>query len=302
MRGATWNPLVGCSVVSPGCTNCYAMRQAGTRLASIAKYRGLTLGRNAGPVWTGEVRLWEPALDQPLRWKEPRRIFVNSMSDLFHENVPDEWIDRIFAVMALCPQHQFQILTKRPGRMRDYCKSLGRHHTEDRVSLALKEMANRGEIPSDTACWYTLGESGWHFKNIWLGTSVEDQRRADERIPLLLDTPAAVHWISAEPLLGPVDLDNLRDGAYDAITGCGDRERLDVWEPSPSLDWVVVGSESGPSARPCDIDWVRGIRNQCSSAGVAFFWKQAATPRGRKISLPELDGRQWLEYPAQARR
>src|SRR6516162_10288457 len=117
---ATWNAIVGCSILSPGCTNCYAMRQAGRWLRRTPKFAGLTQPSKAGPVWTGEMRLWEKALDQPLRWKKPRRIFVNSMSDLFHESLPDEWIDRIVAVMSRCPQHQFQVLTKRSARMRDY--------------------------------------------------------------------------------------------------------------------------------------------------------------------------------------
>jgi protein gp37 len=165
---ATWNPLAGCSVVSPGCTNCYAMREAGGRLKSSAKFAGLTEPSKAGPVWTGEVRLWERVLDQPVRWTKPRRIFVNSMSDLFHESVPDEWIDRVFAVMALCPQHTFQVLTKRADRMRDYCSS-----PYNGVALSFK----------------------WPLPNVWLGVSVEDQARADGRIPRLLDTPAAVRCL-----------------------------------------------------------------------------------------------------------
>jgi protein gp37 len=186
----------------------------------------------------------------------------NSMTDLFGEWVSDETLDRIFAVMALCPHHVFQVLTKRAERMRDYCKRLGRHNTDDRVSLVLKEMAKAGKIPADTACWYTLGDVGWHLQNVWLGVSVEDQPRADERIPVLLDTPAAVRWVSVEPMLGPVDL----NGWVFPVVAGGSR-----------VDWVVAGSESGPGARPCDLDWVRGIRDQCSAAGVAFFWKDAGS-------------------------
>ena len=311
---ATWNPLVGCGVVSPGCTNCYAMREAGRRLAMTPKYRGLTLGSKAGAVWTGEVRLWEPALDQPLRWKKPRMIFVNSMGDLFHESVPDEWIDRIFAVMRLCPQHQFQTLTKRASRQRDYMNSSaqdfpGATRNDDIACAAwsIRDELSEGKkrlVFTDEQCM--VQPEDWPLKNWWAGVSVEDQARADERIPLLLQTPAAVRWISAEPLLGPVDFCNLEiprrwgSGLLDAFTLDFKDHHQQVLAGPPSgrapLDWVVVGSESGPGARPCDLDWVRSIRDQCAAAGVAFFWKQHAD-HGRKISTPELDGKRWVEYP-----
>ena len=203
---ATWNPIVGCSVVSPGCTNCYAMRVAGARTAHTAKYQGLTKPSKAGPVWTGDVRLWERALTEPLRWREPRKVFVNSMGDLFHPAVPAEWIDRVFAVMALAPQHVFQILTKRPENMRAYVlDALGR--VADRVEAARSDRSAVGPLPH-----LAPGDQWWPLPNVWLGTSVEDQPRADERIPILLDTPAAVRWISAEPLIGAVDITRLRVG------------------------------------------------------------------------------------------
>ena len=272
---ATWNPIAGCSVTSPGCANCYAMGVAGGRLRSSRKYRGLTEPSKAGPVWNGDMRLWEKALDQPLRWKKPRRIFVNSMSDLFHQSIPDAWIDRIFGVMAVCKHHRFQVLTKRAERMRDYLRA-GFEAREDRNLGARWAYAAAAVLGPGK----DIGPSpDFPLPNVWLGVSVEDQPRADERIPLLLGTPAAVRWVSAEPLLGPVDL-------AVPLGGVG----------GVRLDWVVAGSESGPGARACDLDWVRALRDQCSAAGVAFFWKQHAVS-GRKISTPELDGRRWLESP-----
>lgn len=237
---ATWNPIVGCSVVSPGCTNCYAMRLAGGRLRHHPSRAGLTAPSKAGPVWNGQVRLIESAIEQPLRWARPRRVFVCAHGDLFHENVPEQWIDRVFAVMALSPQHTFQVLTKRPERMRAYVRVLSDDH--------------------DIAF-----HSPWPVGNVWLGVSVEDQTRAEERIPILLDTPAAVHFISAEPLLGPVDIRRwLHDGACREATVCDD----------PHLDWAICGGESGPGARPMHRDWARSLRDQCAAAGTPFFFKQ----------------------------
>ena len=193
----TWNPISGCSRVSPGCEHCYAERMD-HRLRGVA-------GEEWRP-WTApnaayNVRLYPERLEAPLRWRKPRRVFVNSMSDLFHEEVPDEYIDRVFAVMALCPEHVFQVLTKRPERMRDYLSESPRvpTSTEYRVDEAMDGICGeRG--------WHSPGLQAWPLPNVWLGVSVEDQRRADERIPLLLETPAAVHFLSCEPLLGPIDL------------------------------------------------------------------------------------------------
>lgn len=292
---ATWNPLAGCSVVSPGCTNCYAMKEA-ARLERMggkggAKYAGLTTPSKAGPVWTGEVRLHQPSLSQPLRWGRARRIFVNSMSDLFHESVPDEAIDRVFVVMALAARHTFQVLTKRSARMRAYiagfsweravesCRGadgasvIPRHSIDDlRGAFGL-----RPRRPSEADC------SAWPAPNVWLGVSVEDQRRAEERIPDLLATAAAVRFVSMEPLLGPVDLRNIDlPGGYASIDALqpwtvakdreewGDESTLKV--DRPALDWVIVGGENGP--RPMHPDWVRAIRDACALAGVAFLFKQ----------------------------
>ncbi|NGO64243.1 phage Gp37/Gp68 family protein [Rhizobium daejeonense] len=194
---ATWNPITGCSVVSPGCTNCYAMKLAGTRLKHHESRSGLTKESKSGPVWTGEVRFNEQWLEQPLRWTKPRMIFVCAHGDLFAEGVPDEWIDQVFAVMALAPQHTFQVLTKRPERMREYLTAASRQSDIAAAGVCI------GQSPSHQ---FLMRSESWPLPNVWLGVSVEDQKRADERIPILLDTPAAIRWISAEPLLGPVDI------------------------------------------------------------------------------------------------
>lgn len=269
---ATWNPLRGCSRVSEGCRNCYAEGVANRFKGPGQPYEGLIA---KGGQWNGEIRLVPELLDQPLRWRKPRRIFVNSTSDLFHENVPDEYIDKVFAVMALAHWHTFQILTKRPERMASYCRQLGRHHETDRVSLAAKAMN------TTKGFYYSLVSNGWALPNVWLGVSVEDQATANARIPLLLDTPAAVRWISAEPLLGPVDLAVMRNWIslgegqpwlFPLIGAVGDNHGDSC--SVPRLDWVVVGGESGPSARPMHPDWVRSLRDQCTEAGVAFLMKQ----------------------------
>ena len=242
---ATWNPITGCSIVSPGCTNCYAMKLAGTRLKHHESRKGLTRNTKAGPVWTGEVRLNEQWLDQPLRWTRPRRIFVCAHGDLFAENVPDEWIDRVFAVMALTPQHTFQVLTKRSRRMRDYvngltCDGARRFNIAD----AAGRMMEDGDEAHD---W--VANAAWPLPNVWLGVSAENQTRYDERKEDLRNTPAAVRWFSMEPLLGRIIADWLGD-------------------------WVIVGGESGPGARPMHPDWVRSLSEQCATAGTAFFFKQ----------------------------
>ena len=244
----TWNPLRGCSKVSAGCDNCYAEGMA-KRFCKVGEpFAGTITDGN----WNGTVRLIEEKLLDPLRWKRPRRIFVNSVSDVFHPNVPDEWVDRIFAVMALCPQHTFQILTKRPERMREYCTSRQRVWLWDFPARykndAFLGMAFRAMIP---------------LPNVWLGVSIENQQAANERIPHLLATPAALRFLSCEPLLGVVDLpgrhgrDITDEGTFDII----------------GIDWVIVGGESGPHARPMHPDWVRSLRDQCAEAAVKFMFK-----------------------------
>ena len=260
---ATWNPLAGCSRVSEGCRNCYAEGMAARFAKSGMWGEGLatmvrTPDGKAAPRWTGEVRFNEAALDQPLRWRKRRRIFVNSTSDLFHEAVPDEWIDKVFAVMALCPQHTFQILTKRPERMREYMAPLRRElsimdaaHPYYAESFLRDRGKSRkliyGHISVDRESIWRIA---WPLPNVWLGVSVEDQVTADVRLPYLRATPSALRFISSEPLIGPVHLD------------------------LAAIDWVIVGGESGPRARPMHPDWVRKIRDQCAEAAVPFHFKQ----------------------------
>ena len=296
---ATWNPVRGCSRVSEGCRNCYAERVAARFSGPGMPYEGLARSARVArpdtrdvrvgglgaegigyyvstePRWTGAVQLVVEHLYDPLRWRRPRRVFVNSMSDLFHEKVPDDWIDRIFAVMALAPQHVFQILTKRPERMRRWFTERTPDKTEpDRFGpWSAMDRVWGCMNPGDQQ---THGAPEWPLLNVWLGVSCEDQETADERIPILLDTPAAVRFVSAEPLLGPVDLRGLPipgappAAARDALNRAG----ISPPEAATALDWVIVGGESGPGARPCDVAWVRLLVAQCRAAGVACFVKQ----------------------------
>ena len=260
---ATWNPLAGCSIVSPGCHHCYAMRTA-YRLEAMGqeKYQGTTEKKNGRILWTGKINLDESALLIPLKKKKPTTWFVNSMSDLFHESVPDELIARVFAVMALCPQHTFQLLTKRAERMVKFfdCLCLPSHW--EHALNCHAAMLTHGERD--------LTDFRWPLQNVWLGVSVEDQQRADKRIPHLLNCPAAVRFISAEPLLGQIDLDSPEADGLHAL-GCG-HEGCECGDRG--IDWVITGGESGPGARPMHPDFVRSIRDQCVDAGVAFFFKQ----------------------------
>lgn len=258
--GHTWNPIVGCSLASPGCTNCYAMKMAarleimgGHGMRGLEHYRGSTKKTMAGPVWTGKVAFSESALSAPMTRGVPTLYFVNSMSDLFHEDVPDEWILKVLDVVrstghdggSNCGrirsngkegQHTYQVLTKRPARMRDVMSRLA----WDGETLHLRSDASRARVI---------------LRNLWLGVSCEDQRRADERIPDLLATPAAVRFVSAEPLLGPIDFASIpKEGAR--------------------LDWIIVGGESGPGSRPMQREWADSIVDQCKAAGIAVFVKQ----------------------------
>jgi len=287
-----WNPVVGCSLVSPGCTNCYAMKMAhrleamgpnpyGSGNVGLAHYEGTTKVVKGNPVWTGKLALApDHILTAPLRWKRPRRIFVNSMGDLFHEDVPDAWIDRVFAVMALCPQHTFQVLTKRSRRMREYMTNLTQDienwkNIEDiRIATAMGEVVGaattwKKDDPRIDAALRNIDptEGMWPLKNVWLGVSCEDQARADERIPELLATPAAIRFVSAEPLLGPIDFGCIEPDRHGYINSLSSLT-------GPNLDWIIAGGESGPGARPMHPDWARSIRDQCAAAGVAFFFKQ----------------------------
>jgi len=300
---ATWNPVTGCSVVSPGCTNCYAMGLAGTRLSKHPSRAGLTQFTKAGPIWNGKVRLNEDWLTQPLKWKRPRMIFVCAHGDLFHESVPDAWIDRVFAVMALCPQHTFQVLTKRAKRMREYMTSNRRDAWSiaadpmgEFAPLSPQEYADRAHIavsvPTKECIRWESVFSRFPLPNVWLGVSAEDQARANERVPELLATPATVRFVSAEPLLAAIDFNKIDIAAWlrryrpDSDIGLNANDpdmRFPLLSPFehfgsgasyPGLDWIIVGGESGANARPMHPDWARSIRDQCAAAGVPFFFKQ----------------------------
>ena len=304
---ASWNPTRGCSRISPGCERCYAERTAARFVGGT--YAGLVrLGKN-GPRWTGRVMLVPDKLDEPLGWRRPRRIFVNSMSDLFHESLADDDIDRVMAVIALAPRHTFQVLTKRAARMRAYMSAPGLY---ERVLRRVGEVrTRRGKVGRDgivTLAHTDIGVSNpTTWRHLWLGVSVEDQQRADERIPHLLATPAAVRWLSVEPLLGPVNLTRVDAARAGWRSACSDEAPIISafarWQEHPmrakladGVDWVVVGAESGRGARPMDEAWVRALRDQCVGAGVAFFYKQRLEGK-RKVPLPTLDGRQWMEFP-----
>jgi protein gp37 len=285
----SWNPVRGCSLVSTGCRACYAMKQAHRFSGAGQPYEGLTELGPAGPRWTGKVRLVEEALTEPLRWKRPQRIFVNSMSDLFHDDVPFDFIDRVFAVMALAPRHTFQILTKRPDRMRFYLVD-GR---ADRVAQAAKVLHTTVRpfaLPSTEVFdgrRVALGQPwllhAWPLPNVWLGVSCENQQTADERIPLLLQTPAAVRFVSAEPLLGPIDFTKIAvpDEHAGKYAGHGFTfnalhrdDDLTMFNSPAHLDLVIPGGESGARPRRCNVRWIRSIVRQCQAFDVAAFVKQ----------------------------
>lgn len=325
----TWNPVVGCKIVSPGCTNCYAMRQAAriekmnpTRdhAGYVNPYDGTTEKVNGNVVWTGRVALAERQLLAPLKRRKPTMYFVNSMGDLFHEDVPVDWIDRVFAVMALCPQHTFQVLTKRSARMREYAS-----RTNDSWHGNAELFADRFNSAMDlNYAWIKdIDDMPWPLPNVWLGVSAEDQRRANERIPDLLATPAAVRFASVEPMLGPIDLEQIRTdtGYLDAVGKFIDRDACGLSDDPlaasllqagiesghadapllPRLDWIICGGESGKGARPMHPDWARSLRDQCEAAGTAFFFKQwgewtdgqNAGPNPRSIPAAEWFNSKW---------
>lgn len=318
---ATWNIVTGCSVISPGCTNCYAMRLAGTRLKNHVSRAGLTTPSKAGPVWNGETRVnWE-WIDQPLDWVRPRMIFVCAHGDLFHESVSWENIATIYGVMIAAHHlhgHIFQVLTKRTKRARTLLNdphfwSLANSDAESNVMDRVDPLNRRSDDARATLDDYSPGSPP---PGIWLGASVEDQQRADERIPHLLATPAAVRWLSCEPLLGSVDLMAIKaprypdepedsldiDWRFDALTtgdyywfDCGDgySDGGDGPYREHRIDWVVLGGESGAGARPMHPDWARSVRDQCGAAvlqgddaPVPFFFKQW----GEWVSVSEQAG------------
>jgi protein gp37 len=272
---ATWNPIRGCSRVSEGCRNCYAELVAARFSGPGQAYEGLARRRSNGePQWTGVVRVIEEHMFDPLRWRRPRRIFTNSMSDLFHEGLSDGNIIRVFAVMMLAEQHQFQVLTKRPARMAEL---LNRDAIGDDVWFAAQEIVDQQATAYiDVLCKHSE-RPVWPLPNVWLGTSVEDQDAATIRIHSLLRTPAAVRFLSCEPLLGPIDLTDIGEDTgyrFNALTGDERYPGSVRTGILPSIDWVIPGGESGPHARVCLIQWVRSLVEQCGAASVKCFVKQ----------------------------
>lgn len=258
---ATVNAINGCSVTTPGCTNCYAMKLAGTRMKNHPTRQGLTIETKAGPVWNGTVRLHEPALPQPLSWSKPRRIFWNAHGDTFHDAVPDEWIDRIFAVAALTPQHTHMILTKRSKRMREWFERYDAAH-DDNCADKVGKVVDLIAFPSARRAALARLQL-WPLPNVWLGVSVEDQTRADERREDFRNTPAAVKFVSYEPALTYVN-----------------------WAGWEFVDQIIAGGESGPHARPPHPQWFRDTRDWCAAESIHFFFKQWGEWRDRGGHVP----------------
>jgi protein gp37 len=299
---ATWNPVRGCSRVSAGCMNCYAERQAIRQIKT--GYAGLIQRTSHGPAWTGEVRFMDELLDQPLRWRTPRRVFVNSMSDLFHEHINVEDLASVFAYMGRAHWHTFQVLTKRPEQMhallnsddfRDVYESVEHVAQHDAEEI----LARRGDFSVHKRRRDDIRSRNFSLPlpNVHLGVSVENQETADQRIPLLLQTPAAVRFVSYEPALGPVDFTCFKRQPSDVDRALEGNERVQAYwanpltgvrgvlmkdgrvldapnDIGPRLDWLIVGGESGPGARECFVDWIRRAVEQCRAAGVPCFVKQ----------------------------
>ena len=266
----TWNPTRGCTRVSSGCENCYAERVARRFDYPGGSYEGLTTSSGR---WNGVVRLIPEKLREPLRWWKPCRVFVDSMSDLFHPSIPDEFIDRVFGVTALMPHHTYQVLTKRPERMAEYFAASHRFALIEGAAQKLYHDRS-GEDPD---MWLAVTQ----LPNVWLGVSVEDQATVDERVPRLLEIPAAIRFLSCEPLLAPLDL-------------------VCLWA-SPhrrAIDWVIVGGESGPGARRCGEEWVRSTVEQCRESDTPCFVKQLGLYWSRlhgKRSRTGADPTEWPE-------
>ena len=288
--GETWNPVRGCSRVSAGCQHCYAETMAARFSGPGQPYHGLAMATPSGPRWTGEVRLVAEHLADPLRWKRPRTIFVNSMSDLFHERLTNEQIAAVFGVMAAAPRHTFQCLTTRPKRMREWFAVRGIAEQVD----GFKHIALSGRIaeyftPERLAPaidkekqWAPEYTPEWPLRSVHLGVSVENQPSADARLDDLLACPAAVRWCSYEPALAGVDFGRwLRPCPQCNGTGefaeehdyCAEMLGCPCMGYRP-LDWIVIGGESGHNARPFDLAWARSTIAVCKAAGVACFVKQ----------------------------
>jgi protein gp37 len=249
----TWNPIRGCSRVSDGCRNCYAESIAARFSGRERPYEGLAAFKDGQAHWTSEVRFIERHLEDPLHWKKPQKIFVNSMSDLFHPGVLDAWLVQIFDVMAKARQHTYQILTKRPDRMLDVLRAAG--------------------APAVAQAFENTYEQSWPPANWWFGVSVEDQGTANRRLPILAQCSAAVRFVSYEPAIGHVDFAAALGGNPAAVA---------------AFDWIICGGESCPHARPMQPEWAREIRDMCSVLGIPFFMKQMGGRGGHNdVPIPE---------------
>lgn len=279
----TWNPLRGCSRVSEGCRNCYAERVAARFSGPGMPYEGLvTLGGPKGPRWNGNVRVVHEHMGDPLRWRRPRMVFVNSMSDLFHESVSFETIAAIYGVMAAAHKHTFQVLTKRPERAAEFFASLGDCPGHEMAhALCIYPHPWPSCVDEEGMGLINMpGLEDWPLTNVWLGVSVEDQSAADARVPRLLDLPGAVRWVSQEPQIGPVEY------RPEWLTG---------------LDWIVIGGESGPGARLFDAAWARRTIEQCRESGTAAFVKQLGARPAGAVGIRDSKGGDPEEWPVDLR-
>jgi protein gp37 len=264
----TVNPIVGCSKISPGCQNCYAANAAKSpRLQQFPQYQKVA-------AWDGTVEFVESQMLKVLKWKKPKRIFVCSMADIFHKNVPDEWLDKIFAYMAIANHHTYQILTKRPERMAEYFTVESANRVTTLYHQLLKDGVG-GKIKQDWVerhCTVFQIDEWWPLNNVWLGVSVENQKAADSRIPILLETPAKVRFLSCEPLLGEVNLSEYLeiDCYVDSMSTPDGSGRIDI----KPINLIIAGGESGPNARVCHVEHLRSLVQQCQEAEVPVFVKQ----------------------------
>jgi protein gp37 len=308
----TWNPIRGCSRVSPGCGGaagvggCYAEKVAGRFCGPGLPYEGLATIGKQGARWTGEIAFVREHLEDPIRWARPRRIFVNSMSDLFHEKVPRSVVAAIFGVMGIACHHTYQVLTKRADRMRDIVSSLTLDEciaaTVDLDAGVTRAQSKRIKeaLPAGSPFLARSEAPLWPLPNVILGVTAEDQQRWDERVPLLLETPAALRMVSVEPQLELVR----PDATWAPDTFIAPIDALKAAPGLPVIDWIITGGESGPGARPYDLAWARALREQCDASGTAYFFKQAgsnATDGGAPFRTKHHAGKDPAEWPADLR-
>lgn len=268
-----WPLTSGCTKISPGCDSCWACNQIASRLTHLPDYKGAAVMRNGRAEWTGKIMTLDRHLQEPVHWGKPRRIFVNPMSDLFHPDIPFDFIHEVWDIIKQCPQHQFMVLTKRVDRMAEVI-----------------EMIYRKEA---------LGHAMGFWSHLWLGVTCENQEQADKKIPVLLKIPAKIRFVSVEPMLGSVNLRQInydRMVEIDALTGDHGVVHPLQGRSENHFNWVIAGCESGPHRRHADINWFRSLRDQCQAAGVPYFLKQMEI-NGRVMEMPILDGKIYNKMP-----